>query len=180
MRLCSPARPSPSLPRVRRLHNRRPAIEPVRPVRCLVDRHQLRGGLLIGAVLVLWLIGAIVIHQLGSRRLNYQSTSIVTMSTRTGGLLLPATGGTMLRMELTLDASGPSDSPPDTMVLTLRIPERSHNVPYLRLDAISRTVEVFGSGDPRRSMPYTSVSVDESRRSASPLTWCFALPWQST
>jgi len=68
----------------------------------------------------------------------------------------------MLRMELTLDASGPSDSPPDTMVLTLRIPERSHNVPYLRLDAISRTVEVFGSGDPRRSMPYTSVSVDES------------------
>ena len=117
-----------------------------------------RGGLLVGAVLVLWLGVSIVLYQFGSTQTTIQNTSTVTINPPAVPSLVPAvTSDASWNIQLTLDATGPTTRPPDSMWLTLRVQHGSaSNTPLLRINAIARTFEVSTDDVPLSMGPYAS------------------------
>lgn len=115
-----------------------------------------RGAALMCAVLALWLGSAIAFNQFASKRTTFQGTFILTFHARKDGLPFSAPGATTWSMDLTLDASGPPTQPPDTMLLTLRQPSSPNGEPFLRLNAIAKTIEVVKGDETLRSGSYTS------------------------
>lgn len=121
-----------------------------------------RGGLLVGAVIVLWIGTAIAFEVFAAKRTTFQSTSTLNIQARTDGLPYSAPGGMMWTVETTLEASGIASQPPDTMVLTLRETRSNRDAPILRFDASAKTVEVVQNNTVILSGSYVSkAALDE-------------------